>query len=354
MLPNLTPRKSGDRTIWYFRRKGQPLVRMPDLPHDHPDFLRAYAEAKGSSTVPAQRPGSLAELCNLVEASPHLTPLSRGYRAGLLRQYKDMAARYGDVKAAAIEAKHVRKDVTGAAAPALRLKAWRMLFRVAMDRGMLAEDPSFTVRAPTRQTEGHPPWTPDEIDAFRARWPIGTTKRAAFEVLHWTGARISDAVLIGPGMVGRDGVLAYSQGKTGGAAYVPWTCALPAYAADMAAERDAMHRALAGTDQAHMTFLATAQGSTRSDKALGTMIREAAIEAGVQKTAHGLRKSRAVFLAEAGATTHQIGSWTGHATLKEIAHYTESMDRRRAVMGTEQDRNGVKSSGQGVNSRKIP
>ncbi|MCJ7871677.1 tyrosine-type recombinase/integrase [Phaeobacter sp. J2-8] len=169
-------------------------------------------------------------------------------------------------------------------------------------------------------------------------------------LLHWTGARISDAVLIGPGMVGRDGVLAYRQGKTGGAAYVPWTCALPDYAKGMEPDRDMMHRALAAMQQEQMTLLATARGVTRSDKALGTMIREAAIDAKVAKTAHGLRKSRAVSLAESGATTLQIGAWTGHTTLKEISHYTESMDRRRAVTGTEQRQNVVKSSGQGVKS----
>lgn len=350
MLPNLTPRKSGNRTIWYFRRKGQPLVRMPDLPHDHPDFLRAYADAKGAATMPGRHPGSLASLCNITEASPHLTPLSRGYRAGLLRQYADIAARYGSVSAEAVEPKHIRKDVSEASAPALRLKAWRMLFRVAMERGMLTEDPSFTVKARQEKTEGHPPWTLDDIDAYRARWPIGTVKRGAFELLHWTGARISDAVRLGPGMVGRDGVLAYKQGKTGGVAYVPWTCQMQPYAADMGADRDMMHEALSAVDQAQMTFLATTKGRTRSDKALGTMIREAAIEADVAKTAHGLRKSRAIFLAEAGATTLQIGAWTGHATLKEIAHYTEAMDRRRAVMGTSHERSGVKSAGQVVKS----
>lgn len=128
-----------------------------------------------------------------------------------------------------------------------------------------------------------------EIEAFRARWPIGSATRAAMEILRFTGARISDAVRIGPDMVARDGVLTYRQVKTGGPAHVPWTCPLPDFAGHLETDREMMHRALevlAG----QMTFLA-ARGRTRSEKALGTMIREAAREAGFQKTAYGLRDS---------------------------------------------------------------
>ena len=106
-----------------------------------------------------------------------------------------------------------------------------------------------------------------------------------------------------------------------------------------------MHEALRALS-GQMTFL-DAKGKPRSDKALGTMIREAAIAAGFQKSAHGLRKSLAAELADGGATAHQIAAWTGHETLKEVDHYTKSADRTRAVRGTEHDQNGGKHPGQG-------
>lgn len=87
-----------------------------------------------------------------------------------------------------------------------------------------------------------------------------------------------------------------------------------------------------------MTFI-PAHGKTRSEKALGTMIRETARSAGVKKSAHGLRKSLASTLAEGGATAHQIAAWTGHESLKEVDHYTKSADRRKAVAGTEREGN---------------
>ena len=182
------------------------------------------------------------------------------------------------------------------------------------------------------KSDGHEPWTRAEVEAFRTRWSIGTVQRAIFEMLHWTGARISDPVKIGRGMVGADGVLTFKQTKTGDLAYVPWTCLLPHFAAAMQADRDMMHEALKAC-AGHMTFLATKQGRSRSAKAIGGDLAKSAWLAGVNKTAHGLRKTLATALADGGATTFQVASWTGHQSLSEVQHYTKSAERKRAVMG---------------------
>lgn len=102
-----------------------------------------------------------------------------------------------------------------------------------------------------------------------------------------------------------------------------------------------MHEALAGISTGHMTFVTTRNGRTRSAKAMGHVIAAAAADAGFDRSAHGLRKSRTVALAEGGANPLQIGAWTGHHSLSEVAHYTEEADRKRVVMGTEQDRDPV-------------
>jgi len=148
-------------------------------------------------------------------------------------------------------------------------------------------------------------------------------------------------VRLGPGMVNRDGVLAYRQQKTGGIAYVPWTCALPPYVTT--ADRDMMLAAIAPLS-GHMTYLATRADRPRSGKSIGGDLAAAARKAGLNRTAHGLRKSRATFNAEGGATAHQIAAWTGHESLSEVAHYTRAVDRMRAVMGTERDGNIGKHS----------
>ena len=50
-------------------------------------------------------------------------------------------------------------------------------------------------------------------------------------------------------------------------------------------------------------------------------------------SAHGLRKACARQLAEIGCSANQIAAITGHATLKEVARYTNAADRKR--MGRE-------------------
>lgn len=46
------------------------------------------------------------------------------------------------------------------------------------------------------------------------------------------------------------------------------------------------------------------------------------------KTAHGLRKARAVILAVGGWPPHRIGVWTGYESLLDVAHYIPSANKR--------------------------
>ena len=330
----------------YFRAKGCPMVRLPDLPMDHPDFLRAYADAK--KAVPQRSPvasGSFAALVRSALLSAKFRESKPATRAMFKRHCDALIEEFGKLSAGGLRAKHIRSNLPKSSAPGHRLRTWRFLCAHGLDNGLLERNEALDVAMPRgKKTEGHPPWTLAEIEAFRRRWPLGSATRAAMELLRFSGSRISDAVRLGPGMVARDGVLAYRQQKTGGMAYVPWTCSLPDFAVHLGADRDMMHEALRALS-GQMTFL-DAKGKPRSDKALGTMIREAAIAAGFQKSAHGLRKSLAAELADGGATAHQIAAWTGHETLKEVDHYTKSADRRRAVRGTEHDQNGGKHPGQ--------
>jgi integrase len=76
---------------------------------------------------------------------------------------------------------------------------------------------------------------------------------------------------------------------------------------------------------------------------LGKLIATAARAAKIEKTAHGLRKSRLSAIAESGGSAHAIMAWGGHQTLAEAERYTRSADRKRLVMGAEQHVNVVSS-----------
>lgn len=351
-LRNLYTVRRGGAVYRYIRIKGRPLVALPDLPIDSPKFLAAYSEAM-EQVKPTAGTGTIRAAIIALRRSDRYLSASPAYRAMMLRHLESISATAKTAKLTHLEARHIRADLaTLSPNPAgQRLKAWRMLCAFAVEAALIEADPSNGIKPPRAQkTDGHPPWTADDMAKFRARWPIGSTPRAAMELLHWTGVRISDAVKIGPQHVGKDGILSFEQQKTKGRAYVPWTCPVPSFADQ--ADRDAMQAAIAHMT-GHLTFLATTTGRTRTAKGLGTTIATACTEAGLPHlSAHGLRKSRAIALAESGATPHQIGAWTGHSSLSEIAHYTRAVDRRALVLGTEQDRNDENTRDQGEKRAK--
>ncbi len=343
----------GGKIYRYLRIPGLPRLRLPDLPPDHPEFIAAYAAAmREAPTASRAEAGTIrAAVEGYMRSAPWLA-LSPGYRRILRRHLDSIRTDAEDARMIHLRADHIQADLRPLTPVQARdrMKAWRALCAHALSTQMIRSDPSEGVRRPAAiDHTPHPAWTADHISAYRARWPIGTVQRAVMELLYWTGARIGDACILGPGMVGRDGILTFRQQKTGDLSYIPWTCVLPAHAAAMQPDREMMHQAIAACSTGHMTWLATAAGRTRSHKAAGHLIAAAAEAAGFDRSAHGLRKSRAVALAEAGANPLQIGAWTGHHSLAEIAHYVQEADRKRAVMGTEQDRNSVNTPNPAVN-----
>lgn len=227
----------------------------------------------------------------------------------------------------------MRKDVRvltpGAASN--RLKAWRAIFKFAVEDGWITSNPARDVTAPKGELNPHHQWTLEEITKFRNHWSHGTPQRTAFEVIYWTGARCVDAVRLGEQMVS-NGWLTFTQSKTGG----PATCpigTLPEWCQGLTSD----HREfLTALPRAQLIWITTETGKPRSVKGISQWMSKAASTANLPEkcTAHGIRKARAAALAEVAATSHQIGAWTGHTSLTEIAHYTRNADQIRILTGT--------------------
>ena len=66
---------------------------------------------------------------------------------------------------------------------------------------------------------------------------------------------------------------------------------------------------------------------------VGSASRESAREAGVNKSAHGVRKIAATTCADNGATVHQLMAIFGWKTAQMAEHYTKEANRRRLAMG---------------------
>lgn len=345
-LPRVHRVRKNGKTFKYHKGTRAPLPR--DVPEDHPTFLQAWATEDAKKPCERQRApaGSIGDGVTRYLRSKQYSSLSKEYAATMSRHARAILQEYGDARLDHLRTEHIDADLVNFSGSQrlARRKTWRQLGTFWKENQLVSKDPTEGVMAvKTPKTEGHLPWTADQIETFRKFWAIGTIQRLCFELLFWTGTRTVDAVKLGPEMVGQDGVLTLSQNKTRNPAYVPWTSPLPAWGRLIEADRELL---MACLPEGTSTFLATSSGRPRTKKGLSNVISIAAQEAGIEKrSAHGLRKSRLTILAEQGASVHVIMAWGGHVTLSEAQEYIKSANMKSVLIGQEQDQNTINPVG---------
>lgn len=346
-LPRVQRIRRGDRVLCYHRPTG---TRLPDLPETHPEFITAWAKAEASRPPSrADAPtGTLAKCVHALRASKRWLALRPSYRSSLRFHLDRIETTHGTLPIKGLRQKHIAADLaTLDPNPAnASLKCWRLIFAQAKVDGLIDSDPSREIAKANPRSDGHPAWTVAEVAKFRAHWPTGTRQRAAFELLAWSGARVSDAATLTRSHIAADGLISFRQQKTGGWAHVPWTAPLPRWALKWEGERDAVRAAVMAC--AGFTLLETSWGRARTVKGLSNYITAAARAAGItDRTAHGLRKYRLSMIAQFGGPAHAIMAWGGHASLQEAEAYTKSARRRSMVIGEEQEQNAVNDTDNG-------
>lgn len=331
-LPRVHRVTKGGKVHRYHRRTRKPLPN--DVPEDDPVFVAAWLaeEQKAPPKRTRAAPDTVAAGCEAYLASRSYADLKPAYRSVIRRHVERIAEQGEKAKLAHLRGKHIEADLEplSPAVASSRLKAWRKLCDYWRKTGATAGDVSHGVkRKKIERTGGHTPWDDTDLAAFRAHWPIGTPERLACEILQWSGSRCVDAIGLGPQMVGADGVLTFTQRKTGKPAHVPWTC----QAFGLEVQRADLEQCLA--DVRALVFVLTAYGQPRTQKGFSQWFAAAARKAGLtDRTAHGLRKYRMHKLAESGLSVHVMQAWVGHVTLEEVQEYTDRVNRRAIIAGT--------------------
>lgn len=334
---------------YYYRPKGKKGIALPDYPTDHPKFLSAYAQASGEVPRAPVRSGTIAAAVIAYKASEAFrVELAASTRSRRRTTLDEITERYGAGRIADLRDNHIKADLARFSEHARnnRLKVWRAFCKWAAEEYKLSLNPAETVRrSKTAKSDGHKPWTIADVEAYRARWPIGTMERLAFELIFWTGARVSDAVHLGEGDVGREGWLTFTQVKTGSEVSVPFKRELPDFAEPRADDLRQLHQAISARNERHFTFITTFFGSSRSPKSASQWFSKSARAAKVHgKTAHGLRKLRSELCLESGATSAQVAAWLGHESLKMVEHYGKKFERRRALSKTKAEQESSNSA----------
>lgn len=194
------------------------------------------------------------------------------------------------------------------------LKVMRGMFGWARRMRIVAVDPTIGIVLPTYRTDGHPPWTVDDVRAFRARHAVGTAERLAMELMLLAGLRRSDVSVVGKQHIqGR--LLSIDTDKTGARVTVELS--------------DDLLHIIDATSRRGLHLVETSHGKAFTRAGFGNWFRGKCNEAGVTKSSHGLRKLSATLAAEGGAGSHQLMAQYGWTKISTAEIYTKSIDRKR-------------------------
>ena len=307
------------RSIWYFRRGKGTCVRLPDA-FGSVEFWAAYeAAAKGACP---QRQGHASGTFSAALRSYYASQTWAALRPATQRMKRHVLngvdsvlgkSKLKDWKRGDIAAGRDKRAATPAAAE-MFVKSLRSFFAWALEAGLVLSNPTDGVKVVASSTDGFAPWTDDDVAAYRARWPLGTRQRIAFEVLHETGLRRGDAVRIGLPNV-RDRIIRIATEKTGERVAIVIS--------------DILFEAIEAGPVGQMTFIVGATGKPMKKELFGTIFREWCDAAGVSKSAHGLRKAAATADALAGYTDAELDAKFGWTGRKMASHYTRNASRER-------------------------
>lgn len=307
---------------FYFRVGKGKRVRLPDK-YPSPEFDAAYRRALAQDPPkpePKEPAETLAWLINRYRETNAFQSLAISTRRQRDNIFRIVIKNAGHHPYSAITRRDIVKgrDSRLPAAAGNFLKTMRGLFQWAHDAGFIDADPTAGVKKPALRSDGFAVWTDEDVEAYERRWPHGTKERVWLHVLLYTGLRRGDAVRLGKQHV-KDGVATIKTEKTGMVVTIPILPALEA--------------TLATGPTADLAFICGDSGGPLTKESFGNMFRKACNAAGVEKSAHGLRKIGAVRAAESGLTVNEIEALFGWSGGRMAAHYTRSADRKRLALG---------------------
>ena len=322
--PHLLREVSRHGTVrWVVRVGHGPRIPLPGE-YASADFMAAYhAAVRGESPTQAKRVDerSLEFLVRQWQASSSWAALAKAtqrQRANILRHVLKTA---GDKPYKAIDKAHIvegreRRAKTPSQANNF-LNTMRSLFRWAIEQDFVKGDPTEGVRIVKRpQTGGFKVWSDDEIERFKERWPVGTRERLAFALLRTTGLRRGDAARLGRQHLAEvDGVTVFKlRAEKNGRLVVREI--LPE-----------LVEAIDACPSKGLTFVATPSGRPMTKESFGNWFGEACRAAGVDKSAHGLRKADATALVQSGSSEAELEGamgWTPGSGMARV--YTRERD----------------------------
>ena len=306
---------------YYLRKRGMPRVALSGKPGT-PEFLAAYQTAlerpEACPSSPKAVTGSFDALCKEYLKSAEFSALRPVTKRELKRVVERLSLKHGDKPVAQLERHHILRwrdamtDRPGAANTMIRTIGVLMTF--AVDRGYRKDSPAMKIKM-MRATPFRS-WTNDELEAFEAKWPLGSMERTGYALALYSAQRRADLVEISWASIAGD-VIRVKQSKTGVDLEVPI--------------HPELAKALAAVNPRRAAAILTGSAGTKLNPIyFGHLMARAIKEVGLpaECVLHGLRKTAARTLIEAGCTKRQARAITGQRTDAMIDHYSRDADQK--------------------------
>ena len=314
------------RWVFYFRRGKGRRVRLPDA-FGTPEFEAAYRAALTGNATPQRTertpPRTLKWLIERYMESAAWRQLSVATRKQRGCIFLDAIRHSSNAPFAAIRRADIQRAVDKRAdTPGQAncfLKAMRGLFAWSLRNGHIEDDPCVGTEFVRYKTDGFPAWTIEDVKKFRGRHAVGTKARLAMELLLLTGLRRSDLIRAGRQHM-RGDVFSIRTAKTGATI----TVCFPDWLLEL----------IAASPTGDMHFIVSRRGKPLTVESFGNWFRDRCREAGIEKSAHGLRKLSATLAANGGAAAHQLMAQYGWTTIGQAETYTRGADRARLGVRT--------------------
>lgn len=315
------------KIAWYVWKRPGKKIRLKD-DYGAPGFMAAYQAALAGTPAPqkeAPQDGQLSLTWLIKEYRARSTEWkeysadTKKQRENIFRHVAQSAGHlpYPSISKADI-VKGIEKRHEKASAANNFLAAMRGLFEWAVSVNLVKFNPTAGIKNVKRpKTGGFHQWTEEEVQAFEARWPLGTRERLAMTLMLYTGARRGDAAQLGP-QHEHQGELRFKTEKSG--YMVPVTIPI------LPPLREALDASSLGRE----SFVASLRdGKPLAKESFGNWFHEACKAAGIDGNCHGLRKVAATRCAYAGASIPQLNAIFGWTGTQMAMHYTREAERMR-------------------------
>ena len=192
------PKRTNDRLRYYFRRRGQKAVPLPELPGSE-EFMAAYTAALATlhdhpSEIGASRtqPGTIdALVVSYYQSAAWLHGMDETTRQRRHPTIERFREQHGSKRVVLLRRDHIEGMLAKIEKPHAKrhwLKAVRGLIRHAVPT-MRRDNPCDGISIAVPKSRGHHTWTDAEIAQFRGHWQLGTVPRLVMEFALETTSR---------------------------------------------------------------------------------------------------------------------------------------------------------------------